>query len=84
MCTFPSEVKGETRQERRVRLACDVANGRAKIEAHTERLRNENPRLFAALQPLLADLHDWTGSVSAAVSNMTRDVGRLEFLGEQR
>lgn len=84
MCTFHEAIPGETRQERRARLACDVANGRAKIEAHTERLRNENPRLFAALQPLLADLHDWTGSVSAAVSNMTRDVGRLDLLEEKR
>lgn len=68
--------EGETRQERRQRLICAVYNGQGKVQRHQERLRTENPRLHAALLPLLADLDSWMKSVSDVVEIISEDARR--------
>lgn len=78
MCFIDTSIRAETRQERRSRLVCEINVGQAKVNRHVERLRTENPRLHAALQPLLADLDDWMTSVAGAVAGLGNDAWNQE------
>jgi hypothetical protein len=45
---------------------CDLTleDGRAKVAAHSDRLRKEAPRIYAAIEPLLKDLDWWMQAVN--------------------
>lgn len=64
MCTFPPVPQEcNTPAKRRAYTLAQIGRGERKVRDHTERLRTENPRMYAVLKPLLDDLAEWMFSV---------------------
>ncbi|MFN3812150.1 MAG: hypothetical protein ACK4S6_16215 [Roseateles asaccharophilus] len=73
----PTPRECSTPAQRRAHTLDQIGRGSRKVIDHTERLRKENPRIYAAMKPLLDDLAEWMESVGHHLKDEARRVSDL-------